>query len=162
MVILTITSNIKWKSLLINIAIPVSVGIISSLITGGGFDEYTESIIKPPLSPSPIIFPIVWTLLYILMGISTYLITQNNEIKENKALIIYAVQLAINFLWPVFFFGFGAYLFSFIWLILLIISVILMIILFYMQNKKAALLQIPYLIWLFFAAYLNFAVYLLN
>lgn len=161
-VILTVTSNIKWKSLLINIAIPVTVGIVSSLITGGGFDTYSQ-IIQPPLSPPPIVFPIVWSLLYILMGISSYLIVQQtDEIKSNRSLIVYAVQLVINFFWPVFFFGFKAYLFAFIWIILLIAAIITMTVLFYRQNRIAAYMQIPYILWTIFAAYLNLGVFILN
>ena len=161
-VILTVTSNIKWKSLLINIAIPVTVGIISSLITGGGFDTYSQ-IVQPPLSPPPIVFPIVWSLLYILMGISSYLIVQQtDEIKSNRSLIVYALQLVINFFWPVFFFGFNAYLFAFIWIILLIAAVITMTVLFYRQNRIAAYIQIPYILWTIFAAYLNLGVFILN
>lgn len=161
-VILTVTSNIKWKSLLINITIPVSVGIISSLITGGGFDTYSQ-ITQPPLSPPPLVFPIVWSILYILMGVSSYLIVEQTEdIKTNKSLIVYAIQLAINFFWPIFFFGFKAYLFSFIWIILLIAAIITMTVLFYRQNKLAAYLQIPYILWTFFAAYLNLGIYILN
>ena len=161
-VILQVTSNIKWKSLLINIAIPVSVGIISAIITGGGFDTYSQ-IVQPPLSPPPILFPIVWSILYILMGISSYLIVQQTEdIRTNKSLIVYAIQLAVNFFWPVFFFGLKAYLFSFIWIILLIAAIITMTVLYYRQNKIAAYLQIPYILWTIFAAYLNLGVYILN
>ena len=161
-VILTVTSNIKWKSLLINIAIPVSVGIISSIIIGGGFDTYSQ-INQPPWSPPPLVFPIIWSILYIIMGISSYLIVQQaDEIKNNKSLIVYAFQLTINFFWPIFFFGFKAYLFSFIWIVLLVVSIITMTFLFYKQNKFAAYLQIPYIIWTIFAAYLNLGVYILN
>lgn len=145
-----------------NTAIPISVGIISSLITGNNFNSYSQ-LIQPPLAPPSFIFPIVWSVLYILMGISSYLIVQQTEnIRTNKGLIVYAIQLALNFFWPVFFFGFKAYLFSFIWLILLIAAIITMTVLFYQQNKLAAYIQIPYILWTFFAAYLNLGVYILN
>ncbi len=158
---MTVTSNIKWKSLLINVAIPLVIGGIASLIVNNGFENYSE-VTKPALSPPPWIFPVVWTILYILMGISTYLIYEKDKNLNRNAFIIYAVQLALNFIWPVFFFGFNAYLLSFIILVLLLVFVVAMIISFYKENKLAGLLQIPYLIWLLFAAYLNFGVFLLN
>lgn len=158
---MTVTSNIKWKSLLVNIAIPLLVGGISSLITMDGFRQYTE-INQPPLSPPSAVFPVVWTILYILMGISSYLVYEKKDADNKNALTLYAIQLAINFIWPIFFFGFNAYLFSFIILIVLWIFVLLTIISFYKINKTAALLMTPYLIWLTFAGYLNLGVYILN
>lgn len=158
---MTVTSNIKWKSLLINIAIPLAIGGIASLIVNNGFENYSE-VTKPALSPPPWIFPVVWTILYILMGVSTYLIYEKDKNLNRNSFIIYAVQLALNFIWPIFFFGFNAFLLSFIILVLLLVFVVAMIINFYKENKLASLLQIPYLIWLLFAAYLNFGVFLLN
>ena len=156
-----ITSNIKWKSLLINIAIPLAIGGIAGLITNNGMEDY-NNVVKPALSPPDWLFPVVWTILYALMGISTYLIYEKDKDINKKAFIVYALQLALNFIWPIFFFGFKAYLFSFIILILLIIFVVTMIACFYKENKTAGFLQIPYLLWLVFAAYLNLSVYLLN
>lgn len=161
MFFLKITSNIKWKSLLINIAIPLVIGGLASLITNDGFKNYAD-VTKPALSPPSWLFPIVWTILYTLMGISSYLIYEKDKSLNKISLIIYAVQLALNFTWPIFFFGFNAYLFSFIVLVILIIFVIAMIAFFYKENQISAFLQIPYLIWLIFAAYLNLSVYLLN
>lgn len=158
---MTVTSNIKWKSLLINIAIPLAIGGISSLIVNDGFNNYSD-VTKPALSPPPWIFPVVWTILYVLMGVSTYLIYEKDKNLNRNSFIIYAVQLVLNFIWPVFFFGFDAYLLSFIILVLLLVFVAAMIISFYKENKLAGLVQIPYLIWLLFAAYLNFGVFLLN
>lgn len=158
---MTVTSNIKWKSLLINIAIPLAIGGIASLIVNNGFENYSE-VTKPALSPPPWIFPVVWTILYILMGVSTYLIYEKDKNLNRNSFIIYVVQLALNFIWPIFFFGFNAFLLSFIILVLLLVFVVVMIINFYKENKLASLLQIPYLIWLLFAAYLNFGVFLLN
>ncbi len=158
---MTVTSNIKWKSLLLNIAIPLAVGGVSSLITKDGFKDY-QTVNQPPLSPPAWLFPVVWTILYILMGISSYLIVEKNDTDNKKALTFYAIQLAINFIWPIFFFGFDAYLFSFILLVLLWVFVLLTTINFYKINKTAGIFMIPYLIWLTFAAYLNLGVYLLN
>ena len=158
---MTITSNIKWKSLLINIAIPLLVGGLASLITNDGFKNYAD-VTKPALSPPAWLFPIVWSILYLLMGISSYLIYEKDRKIKKTSLIIYSVQLILNFIWPIFFFSFNAYLFSFIILITLIICVFAMIAFFYKENQISAFLQIPYLIWLIFAAYLNLSVYLLN
>ena len=160
-IILVVKANLKWKSLLVNIAVPLLTGGIAALITRDGFKEY-DNIIQPSLSPPSWLFPIAWTILYVLMGISTYLIYEKDKTLNKPSLIIYAIQLAVNFIWPIFFFGFNAYLFSFILLIKLVIFVITMIIFFYKENKLAGLLQIPYFLWLLFAAYLNLSVYLLN
>ena len=119
---------------------------------------------KPPLSPPAWLFPVVWTLLYILMGISSYLIlTSDAEFEEiAQAMRIYVYQLVVNFLWPTFFFNFRWYLFSFFWLVLLWVLVFVMIRRFYTISKPAAFLNIPYLIWLTFAGYLNFGIWWLN
>jgi len=154
-------ANINLKKLLINILIPLAVGGFSALITMNGFKEYAL-MQKPALSPPAWLFPVVWTFLYILMGISAYIISSSKSESKNQALIIYAVQLFLNFLWPIFFFLMKAYIFSFIWLILLWAFVLAMIIVFYKIDKTAGLIQIPYLVWLSFAGYLNLAVYFLN
>ena len=159
--ILTIKSNINWKHLLFSIAIPLLTGGISSLITMDGFKKY-QSFTQPPLSPPSIVFPIVWTILYILMGISSYLIFEKKDIDNRKALTLYAIQLAINFIWPIFFFGFDAFLFAFVILLILWFTVLMTIISFSKINRAAALIMIPYFLWLTFAAYLNLGVYILN
>lgn len=141
------------KNLIKNILIPVIMGTIVGLIINP-FMNY-QNLNKPPLSPPGIIFPIVWTILYIIMGYSFH-----NQNEQNK--IIYYTQLIVNGLWSIFFFVFKWYLFSLLWIILLIILVIIMIKKFYKVNKLSGLLNIPYLIWLIFAAYLLFGVYLLN
>ena len=155
----------KGKRLLLIqcILVPLLVGVVASLITGGGMSQY-ESFVKPPLSPPAWLFPVVWTILYILMGISSYLILISNATKEQKdsAMILYWYQLAVNFLWPTFFFNLGWYLFAFFWLLLLWVLVIVMIIRFWNINKLAAYLNIPYILWLTFAAVLNFAIWILN
>lgn len=157
---MTVT-NINLKKLLLNLAIPLAVGGISALITMNSFKEY-GMMEKPDLSPPAWLFPVVWTALYLLMGISSYIISSSKSPEKNQALIIYGVQLFINALWPIFFFLMKAYLFSFIWLLLLWAFVLAMIIIFYKINKTAGIIQIPYLIWLSFAGYLNLAVYFLN
>lgn len=158
---MTVTANINKKSLIINLLIPLAVGGISALITGDGFSEY-KSVTKPFLSPPAVLFPIVWTVLYILMGISSYIVWERDGEKLRRPVTVYAIQLFLNFLWPIFFFSFKAYFFSFIWLILLWAFVLVMVIEFSRISKAAGLLQVPYLLWTTFAAYLNLGVYLLN
>lgn len=153
--------KINIKSLAINLGISLGVGILSGLLSMSGMDSF-EDVVKPPLTPPSFIFPIVWTILFTLMGISSYLISQSEANNKSTALIIYGLQLAVNFFWPIFFFNMQAYLFSFIWLILLLILIIAMIVSFMSVNKTAAYLQIPYLLWAAFATYLNFGVFLLN
>ena len=124
-----------------------------------------EAAQKPPLTPPGWIFPVVWTILYTLMGISAYLIYKTKvDVEETKsvALIIYGVQLIVNFFWSIIFFNLEAYLFAFIWILLLLFLIIVMIKLVYPINKAAALLQIPYLLWVAFATYLTFGVFILN
>ena len=145
------------------IAIPLVVGVIAALSTGGGMKMF-ETIEKPVLSPPGWLFPVVWTILYTLMGISSYLIITSGAEQEkiDKAISIYGYQLVVNFLWPTFFFNLNWYLFSFFWLVLLWILVLIMIIKFREIDKRAAWLNVPYLIWLTFAGYLNFAIWILN
>lgn len=151
---------INLKTLLISILIPNTAGIIANLL--GNSKMGFEQINQPAFTPPNIVFPIVWIILYSLMGISSYIIyTSNNKNKKN-ALIIYSIQLLINTFWTLFYFNLKWFLFSFIWILLLIIFVILMFYKFYKINKTAAYLQIPYILWLIFAAILNFNVYLLN
>lgn len=150
-------SNFKiyLKSILTTVILGALVGFIIS-----GFIDY-NSLEKPSLAPPSSIFPIVWTILYTLMGIS-YGILKSNGLVNQEINLIYYSQLIVNLLWPIAFFVLEWRLFAFLWIILLIVLVINMIIKFYNKNKLAGLLQIPYLIWLIFAAYLNLGVYLLN
>ena len=122
------------------------------------------TINKPLFSPPAIVFPIAWTALYILMGISTYLVCENKTDKKFKkrACFIYLAQLLVNVLWTPLFFRFKLYLLSFFWILLLIILVGIMIIKFYKIKPLAGYLQIPYILWLIFASILNFSIYLLN
>ena len=142
-----------------SILIPILVGGIVGIITSN-FMDY-NLLQQPFLSPPGIVFPIVWTILYALMGIS-YGILKNNKLTYDKINFIYYLQLSVNALWSIFFFVFKWRLFSFFWIILLAVLVIIMIILFYQKNKLAGLLQIPYLLWILFASYLNLSIYFLN
>ena len=139
------------------------VGFLSWLFTRDAMTIYNTAIQKPPLSPPAILFPVVWIILYALMGISAARIaTSPNRIKGDNSLNLFIGQLVVNFFWSLFFFNAQAFGFAAIWLLLLWVLVLLMILSFRKVDKKAAWLQIPYLLWLTFAAYLNFAVYLLN
>lgn len=155
--------KINKRLLFICIAIPVIVGMVSALLTRNSMELF-QSIDKPPLAPPGWLFPVVWTILYVLMGISSYLILQSGEEREEirKALTIYGYQLVVNFLWPTFFFNFGWYFFSFLWLVLLWVLVLIMILRFKDINKLAAYMNIPYLVWLTFAGYLNLEIWILN
>lgn len=149
----------KLKLYVKSIAIPVIVGTIVGMIISGSIDY--NSLEKPFLAPPSIVFPIVWSILYILMGIS-YGILKSNSLVDSKINFIYYLQLFVNALWPIFFFTFKWRLFSALWIILLAILIIIMIIQFYKKNKLAGLLQIPYLLWTLFATYLNISTYILN
>lgn len=120
-----------------------------------------ETLKQPFLAPPAIVFPIVWTILYVLMGVSYGILKTNNETSDEIDSIYY-LQLGVNALWSIFFFVFKWRLFSFFWIILLAVLVIIMIKRFYEKNKVAGLLQIPYIIWIVFASYLNMAIYILN
>ncbi len=152
--------KIKNKSsLIISILIPILIGTLSSLFSG---NMSTAMFHKPSFSPPSFLFPIVWTILYILMGISSYLIYSSDRPNKGKALALYAIQLFFNFFWSILFFGSSQYLFAFVWLIALICIIIMMINQFYAIEPLAAYLQIPYLLWCLFAAYLNYMIYRLN
>ncbi len=154
----------KIKPYIISVAIALGVGALSALFTRNNMDIY-DRIKTPPLAPPGILFPIVWTVLYTLMGISSAIIYtkgKNENIPVYDALKIYGIQLAVNFFWSIIFFNAEAFLFAFIWIILLWVLIIKMIKSFYEIDKLAAYLQIPYLLWVTFAAYLNLAIYLLN
>ena len=141
------------------ILLPVLVGVLVGIITSGSMDY--NILQKPPLAPPGAVFPIVWTILYILMGISYGILKVNNQTDEEIDWIYY-IQLAINALWSIIFFNFKWRLFAFIWIILLVVAIISMIRKFFGKNKVAGLLQIPYILWVIFATYLNFGFYILN
>lgn len=153
--------KIKNRSaLVISILIPIAVGVLSSLFSGN-MAIYSQ-INKPQLSPPGFIFPIVWIILYILMGISAYIIYESDHPGKQEALNTYTIQLFFNFFWSIIFFGLNQYFFAFLWLLVLIFFIIKMIVQFYQISPIAAYLQIPYLLWCLFAAYLNFMIYKLN
>ncbi len=151
------------RAYVLGIAIPVAVGLLSAFLTRGSMDIYRD-IVSPPLAPPGILFPIVWTVLYVLMGIGSTMVSMApaSETDRSRALLFYGLQLMVNFFWSILFFNQRAFLFSFFWLLLLWVLIVCMIVFFRKVNKVAAYLQIPYLLWVTFAGYLNLAIYLLN
>lgn len=135
------------------------MGGLYGIITSKYIDYNTLK--QPPLAPPSIIFPIVWTILYILMGVS-YGILKSKSLTTTGVNQIYYTQLFVNALWSIFFFVFKFRFFSFLWIILLDVLVLIMIVRFYKKDKTSGLLQIPYLLWCLFATYLNLSIYLLN
>lgn len=150
----------RVKTYIVSILVPLVLGAIVGLLTSGSMEKY-DGLTMPALAPPSLLFPVVWTILYILMGIS-HGILKVNGLNTQDTEIIYYAQLIVNLLWPVLFFVLAWRLFAFIWIVLLDILVIIMTVRFYRQNKTAGLLQIPYILWVLFASYLNLAVYLLN
>ncbi|MBR3819056.1 MAG: tryptophan-rich sensory protein [Clostridia bacterium] len=152
------------KTYAISIVAALAVGGLSALFTAGNMDIYSR-IVKPPLAPPSVLFPIVWTILYILMGVGAamvYLQKDKNPQIARNALVTYGISLFFNFFWSIIFFNMQAYFFAFVWIILLWISILATIIQYRKINPLAAVLQIPYLLWVTFAAYLNLAIFILN
>ena len=160
--------KINVIKLIIAIAIPLAIGMLSSFITKDAMMSF-NAMKKPPLAPPGILFPIAWTILYILMGISSYIIyaydAQNDTSSlnlKNKCLLLYAIQLIFNFFWSIIFFEFKLYIFAFAWLIILWILVFKLMKESKKISKVASYLLIPYLAWMAFAAYLNIGIIILN
>ncbi len=155
--------KIQWTELIIFIVGTELVGVLSSLLSGN-FSSFYSGLVKPPLSPPGVVFPVVWAILYALMGISAYLVyvSDADEAEKRKALKVYAAQLFVNFMWSIVFFRFEQIGAAAAVLLLLIALVVWMIVLFKRINPAAGWLNIPYLIWLLFAAYLNIALLILN
>lgn len=161
------SNKVNWKALLISIAVSLGTGVASSLLTGGAMREY-GNLYQPPLAPPGWLFPVVWTILYILMGIAAYLVweagfpdggaTGGERSDIRTALTLYLIQLLLNALWPVLFFNRQAYFLAFAELLLLWLAIYLTIKQFKEISRAAALLMLPYLAWVTFAAYLNLAI----
>lgn len=145
------------------IAIPLAVGGTSAFLTRDAMESFSR-LDQPALSPPMWAFPVVWTILYILMGLGSYLVLTGNDRRgeRGKALCVYGVQLAFNFLWTIFFFNCGWYLFAFAWLVVLWVLILWTFLLFRRQSHPAGWTLLPYLAWVAFAGYLNFGIYLLN
>ena len=142
-------------------AIALSAGAVSSLFVSQGMAAY-KSLEKPPFAPAEFLFPIIWNIIYILMGLGMGDVWRSKTPFRKTSCAVFFCRLAVNFLWPHFFFAKGMYFFSALWLFLLICLVIIMIISFSLSSKKAAWLQVPYLVWSLFAIALNCAIAFLN
>lgn len=154
--------KINWFQLFVIILITELVGALGSLFSGNTGQIYA-SFIKPPLSPPGWLFGVIWPILYLLMGIAVYIIYQSPEtLDRKKATTLYWVQLFVNFLWPIVFFGFEWYWISVAVILLLDVLVLITTIWFYKIKKVAGYLMVPYLLWIIFATYLNIGIAVLN
>ncbi len=155
--------KINRKTLAICVLLPLAVGGASALLTSGSMDQFAK-LDQPPLSPPAWLFPVAWTILYILMGIASYVIVRTPKTAEEgtAALKPYFVQLAFNFFWSIIFFNLELYEVAFGWLLALIALIVITLVRFYKVNKLAGYLMIPYLLWCIFAAYLNAGISILN
>lgn len=151
----------KYKYIILNIAISLGIGALSALCTFNAMELY-QKINRPKIAPPPYVFPITWTILYVLIGLSSYLIHRSRDDHKESALILYYFQLIINFAWPITFFNYQNFLLALAILIALNISVIILIRMFYKIRPIAAYLLLPYLGWILFALYLNFWIFLRN
>ncbi|MGI6070587.1 MAG: TspO/MBR family protein [Blautia sp.] len=149
--------KIQWKPLLVSLVISLGTGVIGGLLTFDSMKKY-EGMYHPPLAPPGWVFPVVWTILYLLMGIAAYLVYLSDSEEKYSALRIYGVQLLVNMVWPLLFFRFEAYLLAFTWLILLWYLIKVTTKQFYQIDKTAGKLMVPYLLWVTFAGYLNLAI----
>ena len=153
----------QWKPYIISALIALGVGGLSALLSMNGMQIYDTTVTKPALTPPGWLFSVVWTILYTLVGISAARVWKTKEsAARSSGLNLYVAQLIVNFFWSLIFFNAQAFGFAASWLLLLWVLVFLMIRQFYKVDRLAALLQIPYLIWLTFAAYLNIGVWYLN
>ena len=151
----------NWFKLIISLIIPQLAAIIGGLFTAKSIPTWYATLIKPSFNPPNWLFGPVWTTLYLLMGISLYLVW-NSQKDFKVALIIFGIQLGLNLLWSILFFGLHQPLWAFIEIIFLWIFIVLNIIFFYKISPVAGLIQIPYLLWVSFAALLNFFLWRLN
>ena len=155
--------KIQYGPLAAALAIPLAVGGFSAFLTRDGMN-YFKIVSKPPLSPPTWVFPVMWTILYLMLGAASYLVWVSGAsiARRDRALTVYGLGLAVNFLWPIVFFTMRFYLTAFVLLLLLWILAVVTALLFSCIEEKAGKLLIPYIVWLSFAAYLNVGVWLLN
>ena len=154
-----------WKAYVVFILVSVGTGLLAALLTSGGNNLYNGTLVKPPLLPPGLVFPIVWTILYTLMGISAacvYVKRQTDPVAAERGLRTYLLSLAVNLLWsPVFFRG-RAFLTALLLLVLLWVLILRTVMLYRKVSPAAAYLQLPYLAWVTFAGYLNLSIWVLN
>lgn len=155
--------EIKWKPLILSLLIPLATGGLSAWLTRDGMRRFA-ALAKPPLSPPPWLFPVVWTLLYLMMGLACYLVWVSGAFpaQRDRALRVYGLSLAANFLWPILFFTIQARLLAFFLLLVLLVLAAVSALRFSAISDRAGKLLAPYLVWLLFAGYLNLGVWFLN
>ena len=152
-----------WKAYALWILLAETVGALSGFLSRGGTELYAQTIVKPPLSPPGVVFPVVWSILFALMGIGAariYLAPPSEQ--RTTALRLFVLQLAFNFFWSLIFFNLQRFDLAFLWLVILWGLILRMILAFRKVDSAAAWLQLPYLLWVTFAGYLNLGVWLLN
>ena len=152
---------IRWKPFLINLLLPLAVGGLSAFLTADSMEVY-QALRQPPLSPPGWLFPIVWTILYVLMGIAAYLVWVRDSTGRNGALLFYGLQLAFNFVWTLIFFNLQNHGLALLWILILWVLILITTVRFFRETKAAGWLMVPYLLWVSFAVYLNAGVWLLN
>ena len=157
------SKKINLKSLVICILIPLAIGGLAALLTMGSMQDF-EALNQPPLSPPGWLFPVVWTVLYTLMGIASYIVleTPSSPDATKDAFKMYFLQLGFNFFWSIIFFTLGAYEIAFAWLVVLLALIILTTTRFWHINRLAGILMLPYIAWVIFAGYLNLAIACMN
>lgn len=155
--------KIKIKPLVVALILPLVTGGLASLLSRGRMDLF-GTVEKPPLSPPAWLFPVAWTILYVLIGVASYRVftARAASAEKNRALLFYGIQLTFNFFWTLIFFNLGAYWFAFVWLAALLALIVVTTVKFRRIDRPAAYLMLPYIVWVIFAGYLNFGIALLN
>ncbi len=153
---------VKLKNIIVSLLISVGIGQLSGFITRDYSKSFSEKFSQSALTPPDWLFPIVWTILFALMGVGAAIVFKSQDNSRGYALTVYGVQLIFNFFWSILFFIGNIFQASFVWIAILILLVFSMIIMFYRISKPAGYMQIPYLLWLIFACYLNYVVCVLN
>lgn len=147
----------NWKALLLSLVISLGTGAVSALLTSDTMEKYQE-LYKPPLAPPGWVFPVVWTILFVLMGIAAWMVYESDSSDKRRALVLYGIQLLVNAVWPLLFFKWELYFLAFAWLLFLWYLVFTVTGKFFKIRKEAGILFVPYLLWITFAGYLNLAV----
>lgn len=152
--------TIHLRKLISSLALTLGTGFLTGFLTGNQSETY-QNLVRPPLSPPGWVFGVVWSVLYLLMGIALYLV-RTTQGDRKRAIGAFSIQLFLNFCWPILFFGLRLYCFSAIWLGILLVAVVITTILFFRVKPLAGWLLVPYLLWCIFALYLNIGTCILN
>lgn len=152
--------NKKWSQLLRSLALPLAVGGLSAWLSREGMQRFSR-LEQPPLSPPMWLFPVVWTALFLMMGLAAWQV-ERQPLRPRSALTVYGLQLAFNFVWPLLFFRWGLYFPALLWLAALWVLILWTLLLFRQARTSAGWLLVPYLLWVSFAAYLNAGIWVLN